>query len=848
MLLASLLFLNVLFLFCQGNQIVYPSYETIIDRMHALAQRAPHLVELWNAQERYGTPSPRGKCPGNVNCLHWFIRLSNRSNIDLSELDSFSERPSVFLSGNLHGNEEVGPVTVITLAELLVEAALAVERKERTSPYYNMWLANLINTRNLVMIPVTNPLGYTREVREEDGIDPNRDFPFGSLADNDVPFTGCMATATARAVNEVWREHLFQLAITYHGGMEAIAYEWGAWNHMDHNSVSPDDAAQASLANVMRDAAGAFKTHHYPVGRMNPLVYPVHGGMEDWAYAGSWDDRSVVNPCIQNNSPLGDYPVEKTMYNDAQLRAVNVLVETWNMKKPFQEELGSNSVESLLTVEGNGDGHVPRNVRLALSMLDLVEPYVQITARRASNDITNLQQRFWLGWDVGGAVHVDSTSLFVSQWDVRVPINLFSQAKPARLSISMLSAMSSTELHDELSNLNFNDSFLIVLENTYGFTESEARQFSKRLLILQLFVAGSLERTDPLITEISLLDQPSSSSQSGGTRWAWTESKRPLIGRPKRIDGKQDSSSRVQGAPDIQHFPFETRFEACFSISSANAQAQFSPNSPKLSVSDCLSENNIRPDFTSSFASGGSGLVPDSSFQNEYTPFNSNLINNRRELAFIAIPFAVVDASFAVQASTPDPINTKPQTHWANIRTNPEWRKSNAGYKVHGRYHFASKSPAFFKVNITDVLSDSSIKEEDGSTSSSSSSSSSIFPTGDASSSPTPTVNSGGVLLKDTEGNVQPNSSTIALVLFSSFITVFCLGLAVYTWCSGGISECLGYSGQGRSRLARWKPVKKVPRSEIKSERGGHSTTEGRTEDHVIAVDEEEVTGLIGRK
>ena len=34
-----------------------------------------------------------------------------------------------------------------------------------------------------------------------------------------------------RAVNEVWREHAFQLAVTFHGGMVGMAYEWGSPDH-----------------------------------------------------------------------------------------------------------------------------------------------------------------------------------------------------------------------------------------------------------------------------------------------------------------------------------------------------------------------------------------------------------------------------------------------------------------------------------------------------------------------------------------------------------------------------------------------------------------------------------------
>jgi hypothetical protein len=62
-------------------------------------------------------------------------------------------------------------------------------------------------------------------VREEGGIDPNRDFPYAQRPER------CMQSYTARAVNEVWLAHLFQLGLTFHGGMQAIAYEWGSPNH-----------------------------------------------------------------------------------------------------------------------------------------------------------------------------------------------------------------------------------------------------------------------------------------------------------------------------------------------------------------------------------------------------------------------------------------------------------------------------------------------------------------------------------------------------------------------------------------------------------------------------------------
>ena len=54
---------------------------------------------------------------------------------------------------------------------------------------------------------------------------------------------------------------------------------------------------------------------------MNPLVYPVHGGMEDWAYAGSWEpDANAVRPCAPTT--YTPYAAERTTYAPAMLRAL----------------------------------------------------------------------------------------------------------------------------------------------------------------------------------------------------------------------------------------------------------------------------------------------------------------------------------------------------------------------------------------------------------------------------------------------------------------------------------------------------------------------------------------------
>ena len=165
---------------------------------------------------------------------------------------------------------------------------------------------------------------------------------------------------------------------------------------------------------------------------MNKEVYPVQGGMEDWAYAGSWDPANVPQ-CKPET--YGGYPPEKTTYDTSTLRAFNMLVETSDRKIPKSECLGSNL--DLMTNTRTGNGHVARNIRLALLALEMVEPYVTIRSINEldlSDDIVPgvaeptcrsvavpfNSRKVTVQWTVGGAFTVDDTALYYAKWDERL--------------------------------------------------------------------------------------------------------------------------------------------------------------------------------------------------------------------------------------------------------------------------------------------------------------------------------------------------------------------------------------------------------------------------------------------
>lgn len=436
----------------------------IFERLKSMERLYPNFLTLQSSQELYGLHAAgnNNDCPFDhdanfiAGCKNYIITIEDQAAHPYGS-DSWKHLPEVFLSGALHGNERVGPTTVIEVANLLLEAASCEEKPVGMEPSSSdedsrskwllmmeegracrielykkgfddasrKWLARLVTTRRIVIMPSPNALGYFRNSRTEFLIDPNRDFPY-DLRDS----TKCMQTIAGRSINEVFRDHLFQLSLTFHGGMEVIGYEWGAPTYSDY--LSPDDTAQKEISAGYSRFAGRFgDTPSYQTGTMNEKVYPVKGGMEDWAYAGSWDPERVIQ--CQPKTFEG-YPEEKTTYNDSTLRALNMLVETSDRKTPSHSSLGSTE-QIFNDVDYRGNGHIARNIRLSLLAIDLVQPYVTFvgvnglfladdlllgkprTFERERKAVAIPKGDAVLKWTVGGGFTVDYTTIFYTKWD-----------------------------------------------------------------------------------------------------------------------------------------------------------------------------------------------------------------------------------------------------------------------------------------------------------------------------------------------------------------------------------------------------------------------------------------------
>ncbi|KAF4318659.1 hypothetical protein BBO99_00006963 [Phytophthora kernoviae] len=381
------------------------SYGEIVDYLLELEDKYPEYAEVFSVQDKYNLPRPKElQCTRSnktVPCDQYVIKITNETSLP------DPQRPELIFSGEVHGNERVGPQAVVVLAELLLSHAARSDG--------NPWIQHLVNTRTVVIIPTANAHGYDRNSRRENNVDPNRDFPYN--LDNDEE---CMVTMAARAINELWRDHLFQLGITFHSGTRCISYEWGGKNHVFDSGkgmISPDDRGQQQLARIMSRFGGRFEEDdtYYPDATMTDIVYAVNGGMEDWGYAASWENKYTTPEPIGvcNPTTYGGYPTAKTKYNNATHRAFNMLIETSDSKQPNATSLGDNTTLSDKALsdylpDDEAVGHVPRNVRLSLLYIDLVQPY--LLWKKLPSKVTAGKTMIF-AWEVAGSITVDSTQL-----------------------------------------------------------------------------------------------------------------------------------------------------------------------------------------------------------------------------------------------------------------------------------------------------------------------------------------------------------------------------------------------------------------------------------------------------
>jgi len=398
----NLIIINVLvnIIFSQKKYEHY-NYNKILTIFEQLSETCSQYIRIDKSQTRYNLDSIKG-C-GGKDCINLIVFLT--------DFDSYTlDRPAYYISGVVHGDEVIGPTAVTEFAKYFCDTY----EEKKNSVYHN-----ILKDKLIIITPMTNAYGYYNGRRDEKvsirnsnkfkNVDPNRDFPYYKSTDD---IKTCMETITARTINEIFNEFIIGGAITFHGGTSVIGYAWGNYIHLagrNKGTESPDYNAFHEIGKIMvklsssKDNLG-HNIRDYELGDMSSTVYPLDGALEDWAYGG-WENKIYEN--MGNNlRPIktcesDTFTKYEMIWNndnknasmndinfDYKLKCLMYLVEASDRKSPDEEQYGNNIFSNDIfnfyeTV--NFYGHIPRNMRLIYSAIDLISASIYL-------DINNIQQ------------------------------------------------------------------------------------------------------------------------------------------------------------------------------------------------------------------------------------------------------------------------------------------------------------------------------------------------------------------------------------------------------------------------------------------------------------------------
>lgn len=241
----------------------YPSFEDIEGALFFLAEQYPAITRL----ESLGT-SVEGRDL-------WALLITDFPDIEEDE-------PEFKYVSTMHGDEPLGTVLCLRLAERLLSGYNGEERIR--------WL---VDETAIWIVPLMNPDGYAGGMRmNANGRDLNRDFPiwpreFSGFAYEGAPLREAGREPETQAVMRWTAAESFVLSANLHTGALLVNYPYdddGGPSGVEQ--PTPDDALFRELAlTYSRQNPPMYESPLYEEGIVNGAEwYVVKGGMMDWHY------------------------------------------------------------------------------------------------------------------------------------------------------------------------------------------------------------------------------------------------------------------------------------------------------------------------------------------------------------------------------------------------------------------------------------------------------------------------------------------------------------------------------------------------------------------------------------
>lgn len=306
---------------------VYPTYAGYVAMMQQYERDYPGLCRL----DTIGW-STRGKL---------LLALKISDSVDVQE-----DEPEFLYAAAMHGNETVGYVLMLRLADELL-------RNYGRDSADGGRLTRLVDSLEIWIHPLANPDGtyYQTDTSvssarrgNANGVNLNRDFP--DRIDDPVN-TPDGREAETRAMMSFVRHHNFTLSANFHGGAQVVNYPWDNGAASGTYAKCPDDAWFIHLSRVYATPNPDIMSGGFPNGITNGCAwYVIYGGRQDWIY---WwhGGRETTIELTNEYVPPGSVLPQKWLnnresflaYMEEALKGVRGIVRDASTGKPLAAEV-----------------------------------------------------------------------------------------------------------------------------------------------------------------------------------------------------------------------------------------------------------------------------------------------------------------------------------------------------------------------------------------------------------------------------------------------------------------------------------------------------------------------------
>ncbi len=314
----------------------YPTYQAYLTMMRQYAQNFPSICKL----DTIGL-SVQGR---------QILALKISDSVNVSE-----DEPEFFYSSTMHGDETVGYVLLLRLADyLLNQYGVPTAEGQRAT--------NLVNNTEIWINPLFNPDGTYRlggdttvsnaRRGNANGVDLNRNFP-DRVSDTNNTTTG--RQVETQAMMRWTARHNFTLSANFHGGAQVVNYPWDNGAPSGTYSACPDDAWFINLSRVYSTPNPDMMTGGFTNGITNGCQwYAIFGGRQDWIYWWCGGRETTVELWNTKNPPGSVLPQRWTnnresflAYMEQALKGVRGIVSDAETNAPLRARIGVQGIPNV---------------------------------------------------------------------------------------------------------------------------------------------------------------------------------------------------------------------------------------------------------------------------------------------------------------------------------------------------------------------------------------------------------------------------------------------------------------------------------------------------------------------